>query len=214
MYVFIGIILIILVLIILLLDFNKKNNYENICKKKLSNIEYLQHMIPHHQVAIDISKLMQEKTENPELQKILRELIWNQEKEIMFMYIMLYQLPQDITDSKIKINEFYIATIADFIKPNVLGISNNYCDPLFFDPSEHMKHIKEHSKHLDDTYYINHMIPHHQVAVDMSKILIKNTNNDMMRWLAYRIIRSQHEEIIILDNLKKSKFIYKSHLIK
>ena len=45
------------------------------------------------------------------------------------------------------------------------------------------------------------MIPHHQVAVDMSKKLLKNTKNDFMIHLAYRIIRSQQEEIILLHNL-------------
>ena len=61
-----------------------------------------------------------------------------------------------------------------------------------------MKHMK-----LDDKMYIKHMIPHHQVAVDMSKKLLKNTNNDFMINLAYRIIRSQQEEIIILSDLLK-----------
>ena len=28
---------------------------------------------------------------------------------------------------------------------------------------------------LDDKMYLEHMIPHHQVAVDMSKKLLKNT---------------------------------------
>ena len=49
------------------------------------------------------------------------------------------------------------------------------------------------------------MIPHHQVAVDMSKILLKNTNNDFMIYLAYRIIKNQNEEIILLDQLRNYK---------
>ena len=48
---------------------------------------------------------------------------------------------------------------------------------------------------LDDKMYIKHMIPHHQVAVDMSKVLIKNTKNDFMLYLAYRIIRSQQKKL-------------------
>ena len=54
---------------------------------------------------------------------------------------------------------------------------------------------------LDDKMYLEHMIPHHQVAVDMSKKLLKNTENDFMIYLAYRIIRSQQEEIIMLQDL-------------
>lgn len=70
---------------------------------------------------------------------------------------------------------------------------------------------------ITDISYIEHMIPHHQVAVDMSKILIKNTNNDIMLWLAYRIIKNQQEEIILLQDylysLKNNNFDYQSHLL-
>ena len=118
-------------------------------------------------------------------------------------------LPDRISDSLIKMNKIYIQTISDFIKPNKLGLINTYCDPLFFDPKKHMHQLS----HVTDNSYIEHMIPHHQVAIDMSKILLKNTNNDMMIWLAYKIIKDQQQEVIILDNLKKSKYKYESNLI-
>jgi biopolymer transport protein ExbD len=70
------------------------------------------------------------------------------------------------------------------------------------------------SDKLSDKEYLLHMIPHHQVAVDMSKVLLKNTSNDFMIYLAYRIIRSQQNEIIILnDLLNKSKYVHSSNLI-
>ena len=71
---------------------------------------------------------------------------------------------------------------------------------------------------LDDKMYIEHMIPHHQVAVDMSKVLLKNTNKDYMVFLAYRIIRKQQEEIYLLNEMKKNidskAFVFKSNLLK
>ena len=74
---------------------------------------------------------------------------------------------------------------------------------------KHLKHMK-----LDDEMYLKHMIPHHQVAVDMSKKLLKNSKNDFMINLAYRIIRSQSAEIIMLsDLLKKSNNFYKSKIL-
>ena len=107
---------------------------------------------------------------------------------------------------------WYIATKSDYQKPNKLGLTNTYCDPHFFNPEAHMKHM-EHMK-LTDKMYIKHMIPHHQVAIDMSKVLLKNTNNDFMIYLAYRIIHSQQAEIILLnDLLNKNMFRYKSNLI-
>ena len=58
------------------------------------------------------------------------------------------------------------------------------------------------------------MIPHHQVAVDMSKKLLKNTKNDFMIYLAYRLIRSQQDEILLLnDFLKENNYKYQSTLI-
>ena len=122
---------------------------------------------------------------------------------------MLDSLLDRISDSTIRMNKIYIQTFSDFIKPNKLGLTNTYCDPLFFNPKKHMHHLS----HITDNSYIEHMIPHHQVAIDMSKILLKNTDNDMMIWLAYRIIKDQQQETIILNNLKKSIYKYNSNLI-
>ena len=58
------------------------------------------------------------------------------------------------------------------------------------------------------------MIPHHQVAVDMSKVLLQNTKNDFMIYLAYRIIRSQQQEIKLLnDILTQDNFYYNSEMV-
>ena len=66
---------------------------------------------------------------------------------------------------------------------------------------------------LSDEDYLKHMIPHHQVAVDMSKKLLKNTTNDFMIELSYRIIRSQQEEVILLQDMLESKNRYYSNMI-
>ena len=51
------------------------------------------------------------------------------------------------------------------------------------------------------------MIPHHQVAIDMCKILLKHTKSDFLISLAYRMIRAQEAEIILLNDLLQSPFI-------
>ena len=162
------------------------------CSKHITDLEYLKHMIPHHQVAVDISVMLQKKTKSPIMQEILRKLIWTQNYEIEMMKQMLTTLPAKMSTENRQMKKKYKHTIADYIKPNKIGLTKTYCDPHFFDPEEHMKHLK-HMK-LDDNMYIDHMIPHHQVAVDMSKKLLKNTNNDFMIFLCYRIIRSQQEK--------------------
>lgn len=185
----------------------------NICRGYLTDKEYLEHMIPHHQVAIDISILLQKKTKNPEMQDILRKIIWVQNYEIQLMRDMAKRLPEnDMSTSEIDMVRNYTITTGDLTKPNKVGLTKTYCDPHFFDPKKHMEHMK-HMK-LDDKMYIKHMIPHHQVAVDMSKVLLKNTKNDFMIYLANRIIISQNAEIILLnDMLSKKRYSHQSKLI-
>jgi uncharacterized protein (DUF305 family) len=205
------------IFVIILLVFILFKKYEgyfenNVCRGKLSDIDYLKHMIPHHKVAIDISLMLQKKTKSPIMQEMLRKLLWMQNYEIKLMKIALQELPENDMSSNEPMDRNYIYTIADLTKPNVLGLTNTYCDPNFFDPKKHMKHL--HHMELNDEMYIKHMIPHHQVAVDMSKVLLKNTSNDFMIYLAYRIIRSQQNEIILLDNLlKKSTYIHSSDFV-
>lgn len=185
----------------------------DICRGYLTDNEYLEHMIQHHQVAVDISILLQKKTKNPEMQEILRKIIWVQNYEIQLMRYMVKGLPEnDMSTSEINMGRNYTITLGDLTKPNKVGLTKTYCDPHFFDPKKHMEHMK-HMK-LDDKMYIKHMIPHHQVAVDMSKVLLKNTKNDFMIYLTNRIIISQNAEVILLnDMLSKKRYSHQSKLI-
>lgn len=170
-------------------------------------------MIPHHQVAIDMSILLQKKTTNPRMQDILRQLIWVQNYEIYLMRYMINKLSlNNVSRIEKSKNNNYVITVADLTKPNKIGLTQTFCDPDFFDDQKHKKHM-EHID-LNDKTYIEHMIPHHQVAVDMSKVLLKNTKNDFMIYLANRIITSQQEEIISLNDMVNNKnFVFHSNLI-
>jgi len=182
------------------------------CQDKLTDVDYLLHMIPHHKVAVDISYLLQKTSKSDVMQDILRKLIWTQNYEITLMNDVLATFPEINVSTNDIMNRKYIDMMSDFISPNKLGLTNTYCDPHFFNPEEHMKHLE--GMELDEKMYLQHMIPHHQVAVDMSKKLLKHTTNDFMIYLAYRIIRSQQEEIIMLNDLlnEKNKF-YDSSLL-
>jgi uncharacterized protein (DUF305 family) len=57
------------------------------------------------------------------------------------------------------------------------------------------------------------MIPHHQVAVDMSKKILKTTKNDFIIDLAYKIIHNQQAEISKLYYLSKSKNMFESNIL-
>ena len=208
-----GVSILILFFLVIKLVHPYRKTKSDICRGYLTDNEYLQHMIPHHQVAVDISILLQKKTKNPVMQDILRKIIWVQNYEIREMRDMAKGLPEnDMSTGKIDMVRDYPITVGDISKPNKVGLTKTYCDPHFFEPKKHMEHMK-HMK-LDDMMYIKHMIPHHQVAVDMSKVLLKNTKSDYMIYLANRIIGSQQEELIVLnDMLSKKWYSHQSNLI-
>jgi len=161
-------------------------------------------MITHHQIAIDISIEHIKNTKNDTIMKVLRELIWTQQYEIVMMIEELNHKTENISD--ITSNQPFIPTISSYTYPNILGLTDTYCDPGFFNSTMHNHHT-QHSMIITDKQYINHMIPHHKVAVDMCKILLQHTKSDFLIYLAYRMIRGQESEIILLNNLLQRPFI-------
>ena len=114
----------------------------------------------------------------------------------------------EMSDKNIKMDNSYHYTQGDFTQPNTPYLSNTFCDPSFFNMS-HTKNLHN----MTDAMYIEHMIPHHQVAVDMSKKILQTTNNDFIMDLAYKIIHSQQLEITNLYYLSKSKNMFKSNIL-
>jgi uncharacterized protein (DUF305 family) len=161
-------------------------------------------MITHHQMAIDISVQHIKNTKNVIIMKVLRELIWTQKYEIIMMMGELSNKTENV--SEITSNQAFIPTISSSIYPNVVGLTNTYCDPGFFSSNMH-KHDNSTNMIKTDKQYIHHMIPHHQVAIDMCKILLKHTKSDFLIYLAYRMIRGQESEIIFLNDMLKSPLI-------
>jgi hypothetical protein len=54
---------------------------------------------------------------------------------------------------------------------------------------------------IDDTQFLNGMIPHHSMAVLMSQNIIKKTSNDKIKKLAQSIIDSQSKEIKEMNDI-------------
>ena len=186
----------------------------NICSEQLTDIQYINHMITHHEVAVYMSEHHLHNTKNPVILDILRNIIILQNYEIDLMKDskMINNTNQEFNDEmsnkNIKMDNSYRYTQGDFTKPNTPYLSNTFCDPSFFNMS-HNKNL--HS--MTDAMYIQHMIPHHQVAVDMSKIILQTTNNDFIIDLAYRIIYNQQSEITNLYYLSKSKNMFESTIL-
>jgi uncharacterized protein (DUF305 family) len=181
---------------------NVKSEYP--CRVSLSDKDFLTLMIIHHQMALDISIQHVKNTKNDIIMKILRELIWTQNYEILLMTEELKHITATI--SEIHVNQPFIPFISSLTYPNEIGLSNTYCDPSFFTSNEHRQHNPTDEK-LTDKQYILHMIPHHQVAIDMCKMLLKHTKSDFLIYLAYKMIREQESENVLLSDLLKSPML-------
>ena len=184
----------------------------NPCIDKLTDIQYLEHMIPHHQVAVDMSDMLIPHTNNPSMLNLCREIKRVQEYEIWEMEKMKKKLSDTMSSN----NEFIVdkdnaKTKLDIWDPKMSKSKDGDCNPLFFKPNDHSQHMK-HMK-ITDKSYLEHMIPHHQVAIDMSKRLLLHTNNTYLITFCRKLIIDQQGEIYYMNNLLKNKYIHHSPLL-
>jgi len=181
----------------------------NPCTDTLTNIEYLEHMIPHHQVAIDMSNLLSKRSKNPLMLHICRDITRKQSYEIWEMKKMKDNLTDTMfSDEKGAIDKN--STKLDIYNPIISKSKDGNCNPLFFKPNDHSKMMID--MEITDKSYLEHMIPHHQVAIDMSKRLLLHTNNSYLLVFCRKLIVDQQGEIYLMNNLLKNTYTYKSPL--
>lgn len=138
------------------------------------DIDFLRGMIPHHQGAVDMAKVQLEHGNNGSLKGFTKNIIRAQEREIRWMKINLETLELE--------NEAFT--------PN-------------HDSTKAFKHVN-HDMHQDmniklssqaDADFVRGMIPHHQGAVDMAKVVLEYGKDANNKRLAYDIINEQESEI-------------------
>ncbi|WP_148551141.1 DUF305 domain-containing protein [Paraclostridium bifermentans] len=138
-------------------------------------IDFLYGMIPHHKAAIEMSEsLLKYGGENAEIKKIAENIITNQSKEIEQMEDMIkrMELNPNVDEKKEQ----------DYLKEykNLLNKHNN----------NDMSNVDS-----VDKAFAMEMIKHHEMAVSMSEIVLKYTDNKDVVALAQNIIESQKAEI-------------------
>ena len=143
----------------------------------LTDSEYIDHMIPHHQVAIDVSKQIMPYTKLIPIIAICRNIIRSQEYEIWEMKNMKF--------------------------------GNDNVD------NDNKSHNMDYNNIITEIDFLKHMIPHHQVAIDMSIKLLLYTINPYMISLAKNVIIQQRFEIIRMNDILNSEYkFFESLLLK
>jgi hypothetical protein len=180
----------------------KPKKYEpiNIVKED----QYLQHMIPHHQAAIDICTDYLKKTTDPNMTYLCRHIMWQQGYEIFIMKNIMNKL--EFSFDPIIAKTAYMKTVFQFYEPQVDNPDVGNIPLSVFTSRPIM---------TDEQFMIN-MIAHHQMAVNMSKSMLDHTSNNIIIDLCYDIIKEETKEISQMQHTMCSKTVFKydSSLLK
>jgi uncharacterized protein (DUF305 family) len=146
------------------------------------DLDFVQGMIPHHQGAIDMAKVVLQYGKDPEIKKLAEGVVKAQEGEISAMNDWLAKtdkaiLPQ--SPESAKANEQAMATMMK----NMTGTYTGNADVDF----------------------VKGMIPHHQGAIDMAKVALQYAKDPTLLKLATEIVAAQEGEIGFMNEwLKKN----------
>jgi uncharacterized protein (DUF305 family) len=147
--------------------------------------DFVTMMIPHHQGAIDMAKVLLLYGKNAELRNLGKGIITAQENEIKIMQEWLRKYKPE---KPLKSEPFAaLMEKADITMHSGMEQSQRNGD--------------------SDHDFVTMMIPHHQGAIDMAKALLKYGKDIALRKLAQQIITEQQYEIQLMQAWLKS---YKS----
>lgn len=147
-------------------------------------LDFLYGMIPHHESAIAMSKsLLEYGGNNAEVKQIAENIISSQSKEVEEMKAMIKELEANMQTNQVK-EEAYLKAY------------NKMMDDM-------MSHNMNTPSSVDEAF-IEGMIGHHEMAIEMSKTILDYTDNEMIREMAQNIIDAQTQEITQMKELLKS----------
>ena len=153
------------------------------------DLRFIDAMIPHHQGAVEMANVAQEKSKRPEIKKLASEIIKAQDKEIT-------QLKQWRTVWYPGESSTPVAYDAKTGKTVAM-------------PQEQMQGMM---MNMDlgaansefDLRFINAMIPHHESAITMAQDALRKSKRPEIKKLAQSIIDSQQAEINQMKQWRKN----------
>jgi uncharacterized protein (DUF305 family) len=133
---------------------------------------FITRMIPHHEGAIEMAKLAQQKSKKPEVVALANEIIKAQQKEIDDM------------------RGWYKAWF-DADVPWVGGM-------MHMGAMDDLTALEAAPVAEFDRNFVEQMIPHHEMAIMMSQMLDATTERPEMKQLAENLITSQSREVTMM----------------
>jgi uncharacterized protein (DUF305 family) len=138
---------------------------------KYSDKAFIDAMVPHHQGAIAMARVALKNAEHEEIIQLSRNIISSQQAEIEEL-------------KSIKQEEFGTSNV-----PMEMSQEQMRSMGMMMEPQQ-----LANQKPFDEAF-IDAMIPHHQSAVEMAQVALKNSDNPKIKELAENIIDAQQREI-------------------
>jgi uncharacterized protein (DUF305 family) len=147
------------------------------------DVSFTQNMIPHHQQAIEMAKLVDSHTDRPELRKLANSIVSSQSQEITQMQAWLRSWGKPATP------------------PEGHGGHSDSEMPGTMSEAD-MSRLMESTGTEFDLAFVEIMATHHQGAIDMANAELRDGSLPEVTRLAEQIIDTQQDEI---DQLQRWK---------
>ena len=138
---------------------------------KYSDERFIDAMVPHHQGAIEMAAVALENAQHKEIKDLAHNIISSQQAEIENL-------------KSIKKEEFGTSRVPMQMSPKQMRSMG-----MMMNPQE-----LAHSKPFDKAF-IDAMIPHHESAIEMANVALKESKNPQIREISEDIVSAQKREI-------------------
>lgn len=141
-----------------------------------ADADFVRGMIPHHQGAVDVSEIVLKFGKDDGVRKLATEIIAAQKTEIAQMRAWLAKNPSPASSLKAAmVTKAYSNINMRMHKDMNVPITGNA-----------------------DRDFIAGMVPHHEGAVEMAKVVLRHGTDSDLRKLAEDVVRGQSAEIVMM----------------
>jgi uncharacterized protein (DUF305 family) len=191
-------------------------------------VDYRTHMIPHHQGAMDMSRVALRYARDPWTRQIAQAILIAQQQEIAQFqnelarrgaavpsggrprYIITastYPDPEKAREEEMSGSREELVgktwapgsgePLQGQLQPRMIGeaVNGSATQEFRAAKAKMMKNMKKPFTGDPDVDFRTHMIPHHQGAIDMSRVALRHARNEWTRQSAQAIITAQEREV-------------------
>jgi uncharacterized protein (DUF305 family) len=148
------------------------------------DLHYIDMMIEHHRMGIDMAKTAQNKASHAELKDLATKMVEDQQKDTD----QLKKWRDEWYAGKPKSDHMNMPGMSKSGHANMKGMSGKNMQQM------DMGKLEAASGHQFDLTFIDMIVPHHQMAIDMSQDALKKAEHAQLKTFARTTIDKQQKE--------------------